>query len=69
MIEPTPLPAPAPLVPPVEGWYYVTSSETGIAQWINLNHVMRMYSNGKGGTTMVFVDGYTGSFIEPPPTP
>lgn len=60
---------PLVLPPPPEGWYYVTSSETGIVQWINLNHVMRIYSNGKGGSTMVFIDGYTGSFIEAPPAP
>ena len=53
--------------PPL-GWYLVTVSDPGVgAQWVNTQHVVRMVSNGKGGTTLIFTDGNATNITDPMP--
>ena len=51
---------PGKLATPPEdsGWYYCTVTDRGgQRQWINRAHLVRMYANGAGGTTLVDLDG------------
>lgn len=53
-----------------EGWYYVNVvGVTPPGQWFNIDHVIRMIANGRGGTTLVFDDGITLDVVEVLPAP
>lgn len=51
--------------PEDSGWYYCTVTDQGNAkQWINRDHLVKMFANGAGGTTLVFVDGSVANIAE-----